>query len=147
MKTTGIVVNQYPSQSYKTIFNQSSGLLIRLEDKMGADPFWCSYGPELMDISITNWCDKGCSHCYKKSNVSGTHLSLEKYTTILQQAAKMRVFQVALGGGNPNQHPDFCKMLKLTREEFNIIPSYTTNGRGLCEDVLSATKKIAELWP
>jgi molybdenum cofactor biosynthesis enzyme MoaA len=24
------------------------------------------HGPELIDISITNWCDKGCSFCYKE---------------------------------------------------------------------------------
>lgn len=141
MKTTGIIVNQYPNQSYRTIFNQKSGLLIRLEDSTGIDPFWCSYGPELMDIAITNWCDKGCAHCYRKSNVSGAHLSIENYRMILQQAEKMKVFQVALGGGNPNQHPNFNEMLRLTREEFNIIPSYTTNGRGLSQDVLATTKK------
>ena len=141
VKTTGIIVNQYPTQTYSTIFNQRSGLLIRSDDEFGNDPFWCSYGPELIDISITNWCDKGCSFCYKKSSRTGTHLSLDAYKSVLQQAAQMRVLQVALGGGNPNQHPDFCEILRLTRDEYNIIPSYTTNGRGLSEDVLTATKK------
>lgn len=142
MVGSGIVINQYPNQAYKTIFNQRSGILVRLEDEIGNDPFWCSYGPELMDISITNWCDKCCAHCYKKSDVNGTHLSVDAYTIILQQAAIMKVLQVALGGGNPNQHPNFCEMLSLTREEFNIVPSYTTNGSGLSEDVLIATKKF-----
>jgi len=141
VKTTGIVVNQYSVQSYQTIFNQRTGLLVRLEDEHGNDPFWCSYGPELIDISITNWCDKGCSFCYKNSSRAGTHLTLDAYKSILQQASQMKVLQVALGGGNPNQHPGFCEMLRLTRDEYNIIPSYTTNGRGLSEDVLTATKK------
>lgn len=141
VKTTGIIINQYPDQTYSTIFNQRSGLLIRSDDELGNDPFWCSYGPELIDISITNWCDKGCSFCYKKSSRAGTHLSLDAYKSVLHQAAQMRVLQVALGGGNPNQHPDFCEILRLTRDEYNIIPSYTTNGRGLSEDVLAATKK------
>ena len=108
MVSSSIIVNQYPTQSYKTIFIQNSGLLVRLEDEIGIDPFWCSYGPELIDISITNWCDKGCSFCYKASNQTGNHLSIEDYQTIMQQAEQMKVLQVALGGGNPNQHPDFC---------------------------------------
>lgn len=141
VKTTGIIVNKYPSQSYSTIFNQRSGFLIRSDDELGNDPFWCSYGPELIDISITNWCDKGCSFCYKNSSRAGAHLSLDAYKTILKQAAQMKVLQVALGGGNPNQHPDFCEILRLTRDEHNIIPSYTTNGRGLSEVILAATKK------
>ena len=141
MKTSSIVVNQYPSQSYKTIFNQKTGFFIRLEDKAGLEPSWCSFGPELMDISITNWCDKGCAHCYKESNINGNHLSVADYATILEQAAQMKVLQIALGGGNPNQHPNFYEMLRLTREEFNIVPSYTTNGRGLSESVLASTKE------
>jgi radical SAM protein with 4Fe4S-binding SPASM domain len=137
----GIIINQYPSQSYSTIFNQNSGLFFRLDDENGNDPFWCSYGPELIDISITNWCDKECSFCYKNSSRAGTHLNLDAYKSILQQAAQMKVLQVVLGGGNPNQHPDFCEILRLTRDEYNIIPSYTTNGRGLSEDILTATEK------
>ncbi len=141
VKTTEIIINRYPNQSYETIFNQKSGLLIRLEDEAGDDPFWCSYGPELIDISITNWCDRACSFCYKKSSTAGKHLSLEAYELILRQAAQMRVLQVALGGGNPNQHPDFCEILRLTRDKYNIVPSYTTNGRGLNEEILTATRK------
>lgn len=136
-----IIINKYPDQSYRTIFNQQTGFLVRLEDQNGNEPSWCSYGPELMDISITNWCDRDCSFCYKKSCNTGHHLEVEKYKDILDQAAKMKVVQVALGGGNPNQHPDFCEMLSLTRQEYNIVPSYTTNGRGLTQRILRASRK------
>jgi radical SAM protein with 4Fe4S-binding SPASM domain len=141
VKTTGIVINQYPDQSYKTIFNQRTGFFVRLEDRPGYEPSWCSYGPELVDISITNWCDKGCSFCYKNSSRTGKHLNLEGYVSILRQLSQMKVLQVALGGGNPNQHPDFVEILRQTREEYNIIPSYTTNGRGLSKIVLAASSK------
>lgn len=141
MTNAAIIITQYPDQAFTTIFNQKSGYLIRLEDTLGIDPYWCSFGPELMDISITNWCDRGCPHCYKASNKSGKHLSIDEYRTIMQQASQMKVFQVALGGGNPNQHPNFCEVIRITREEYNIVPSYTTNGKGLSDDVLDATKK------
>lgn len=141
VKTSGIIINQYPNQSYETIFNQKTGFFVRSDDEAGRDPFWCSYGPELMDISITNMCDKGCSHCYKESVKTGGHLSVEDYEIILRQAADMKVLQIALGGGNPNQHPDFCEILRLTREDYNIVPTYTTNGRWLDDHILYATKK------
>jgi radical SAM protein with 4Fe4S-binding SPASM domain len=138
-----IVINRYPNQSYQAIFNPKTGMLLRIEDHLVHEPFWCSFGPELMDISITNWCDKECIHCYKGSNKYGSYMSLESYQKILYQATQMRVFQIALGGGNPNQHPDFCEILRLTREEYKIVPTYTTNGRGLNEVVLTSSKKYS----
>jgi radical SAM protein with 4Fe4S-binding SPASM domain len=134
-------INNYPNQGYKIIFNQNTGLLIRLENNNSPEPFWCEDGPELIDISITNWCDRECGFCYKESANTGNHMEINNYRRIIRQAARMKVLQVALGGGNPNQHPEFCDILRMTREEFNIVPSYTTNGRGINTDVLIASKK------
>lgn len=93
-----------------------------------------------MDISITNWCDKGCVFCYKSSTKRGRHMALSDYKTVIDQASKMGVFQVALGGGNPNQHPDFVEILEYTAAK-EIVPNYTTNGRGLSREILEATRK------
>ena len=94
-----------------------------------------------MDISITNWCDKGCVFCYKSSTKRGKHMSLEDYKNVIDQAAEMGTFQVALGGGNPNQHPDFVEILEYTASN-GIVPNYTTNGRGLSVDILEATRRF-----
>jgi radical SAM protein with 4Fe4S-binding SPASM domain len=112
-----------------------------VEEKGTPEVFWAKKGPELLDISITNWCNKGCEICYRNSNENGTHISLEDYEFIMKQAFENNVLQVALGGGNPNQHPQFVEILKLTRAKYNIVPSYTTNGRGLTPEILVATKK------
>lgn len=141
MVTKHLILNRYPQQNYSAFFNQKTGFFLRVEDTGCDEPFWCETGPELMDISITNYCDRGCEFCYKKSNTFGSHMSLENYEFILQQAERMKVFQIALGGGNPNQHPDFSEILRLTRETYNIVPSYTTNGRGLTNEILEASKK------
>lgn len=141
MVKPSLIINQYPNQGYKVIFNQKTGLLIRLENKNSTEPFWCENGPELIDISITNWCDRECGFCYKESARTGNHMEISNYRKIIKQAAQMKVLQVALGGGNPNQHPEFCDILRMTREEFNVVPSYTTNGRGINTDVLIASKK------
>jgi len=135
-----IVVRRYKEQHYSTLFNLSTGFFARVEESGYNEPFWSWHGPELLDISITNWCDRGCTFCYRKSHKSGQHMSLEDYEVVMRQASKMHVLQVALGGGNPNQHPLFGELLRLTREEYGIVPNYTTNGRGLTDDVLKATQ-------
>ncbi|ENZ5591885.1 radical SAM/SPASM domain-containing protein [Enterococcus faecalis] len=131
----------YPDEKYGVVFNQENGFFLRKEFPKYSEPFMSHHGPELIDISITNWCDKGCSFCYKESNCHGNHMSIKTFDMILNQAQKMDCLQIALGGGNPNQHPDFCEMIKLSRVNYGIVPSYTTNGRGLTTGILEATKK------
>ena len=125
---------------YDVFFDQKNGNFIRIEKKGFKEPFWAQTGPELLDISITNWCDRECDFCYKNSNRKGKHISIDDYEIILKQASDLNVLQVALGGGNPNQHPNFIDILRLAREKYNIVPSYSTNGNGLTEDILIATK-------
>ena len=135
-----IIINKYPRQHYKTVFNQRTGFFVRIEDKGHEEPFWSMQGPELLDISITNYCERGCSFCYRNSSEFGQHISMCDLEKIIIQARDIGVLQIALGGGNPNQHPDFVNILKLIREN-NIVPSYTTNGDGLTDDILTATSK------
>ena len=69
----------------------------------------------------------------------GQHMALADYENIIRQAAQLGVTQVALGGGNPNEHPDFADILRLTRRNYGIVPNYTTNGNGLSPLVLDAS--------
>jgi radical SAM protein with 4Fe4S-binding SPASM domain len=138
-KGSAFIVKRFSAEHYTAVFNPHSGFFARVEDVGHDDPFWAPHGPELLDIAITNWCDRGCFFCYRKSDESGTHISVEDYEEIIRQAQALHVFQVALGGGNPNQHPSFPEILRLTREKYGIIPNYTTNGRGLTDSVLEAT--------
>ena len=137
-----LVVKHFRTDHYTAIFNPRSGFFARVEDDGRPEPFWAEHGPELLDISVTNWCDRGCNFCYRKSDTNGIHMAFEDYEEVVRQAAEMHVFlQVALGGGNPNQHPEFPRMLHATRSKYGIIPNYTTNGRGLSGDVLKATAR------
>jgi len=140
-EVSDLVVKQFSRQHYCVVFNQRTGFFARIEESKHEEPFWSWHGPELLDIAITNWCDRECAICYRSSNQNGKHMPVHNYEIIMQQAQYMHVFQVALGGGNPNQHPEFCDILRLTREKYGIVPSYTTNGRGLTEEVLLASKK------
>ncbi|MCR5568781.1 MAG: radical SAM protein [Paludibacteraceae bacterium] len=135
-----LVVSEHKEQHYKTIFNKQTGFFARVEDKGFPEPFWSEHGPELLDISITNYCEKVCPFCYRQSNREGQHIKLSDFFNIVNQAKELGVLQIALGGGNPNQHPEFIKIIQAIRES-GIVPSYTTNGMGLSDEILEATKK------
>lgn len=125
-------------QNYYHIFDHETGIAVRWR-KNDKDPFWRVEGPELLDVSITDYCERECEFCYRKANSHGSFMELSLYGEILQQAEKIGVQQIALGGGNPNQHPDFIRFLKMAREH-HIVASYTTNGQGMTEEIYRATK-------
>lgn len=126
---------------YKAIFDENNGYTLRMGEN-GQEIFWKESGPELLDVSITNYCERGCDFCYRSSNPNGNFMSVDLYKKILENAKKAGAFQIAIGGGNPNQHPFFIEILKLTRE-YGIIPSYTTNGQGMTNEIYEASKKYA----
>jgi radical SAM protein with 4Fe4S-binding SPASM domain len=136
------IIKYYPSEHYTSVFDKTTGLSIRKEDDGYEEPFWAEHGPELLDVSITNYCTNNCQICYRDSNPQGNHISLAGLEIILKQAKELDVRQIALGGGNPNQHPQFIEILEMIRCKYEIIPSYTTNGIGLTQDIIDNTKKF-----
>lgn len=141
MRDGDLVVIRHDSQHYRTVFNRCTGFFARKEDEGYSEPFWAEEGPELLDIAITNYCEHGCSFCYRQSNLKGKHIPLIDFQKVLEQAKDLGVLQIALGGGNPNQHPQFVEILKMIREA-GIVPSYTSNGEGLTDEILKATKQF-----
>lgn len=134
-----LMIRKYPESDYVILFDRSSGAFLRLGQSEGS-PFYNVKTPELLDISITNYCERGCSFCYRSSNINGKHMDLEEYIRLVKEAQQLGVLQIALGGGNPNQHPDFIDILRVTKEH-SIIPSYTTNGQGMSDEIYKATKE------
>ena len=99
--------------------------------------------PELADISISNYCTNGCSYCYRKSSEEGKFMPLEDYRFALKELTSEKygsIFQVALGGGEPLLHPDFNEIIKITKEEYGIIPNYTTCGKFFNQENIEATR-------
>ncbi len=140
MDTNLTTIKDYQEENYKVFFNKRNGFFARVENDGYSEPFWAKSGPELLDIAITNYCSKDCSICYRNSNPQGVHMRVEDYKSIINQAKEANAFQIALGGGNPNQHPEFIDILKYTYDN-GIVPSYTTNGIGLTDEILKATKQ------
>lgn len=133
-----LAVQEHSEQGYKVLFNKKTGVFVRMENEGAHEPFWCKDGPELIDLSITNYCGRECDFCYRQSNRNGIHMQMSDLENIIGQAKDVGVLQIALGGGNPNQHPRFVEVLRLIRSS-GIVPSYTTNGMGLNDGILKAT--------
>lgn len=134
-----LIVNEHLIQHYRTLFNRKTGFFVREEEDNFPEPSWAMDGPELIDLSITNYCERGCRFCYRETRLQeAQYLSLADVKMIVEQAVVCGTMQIALGGGNPNQHPQFVEILKAIREK-GIIPSYTTNGDGLSDEILKAT--------
>ncbi len=136
-----LIIKHFEADSYTALFNPQNGFFARIEDNCGSEIEWAQHGPELIDISITNKCSRECQICYKKSSTDGRHIAVKDFRHILEQARLMHVFQVALGGGNPNQHPDFEELLRMSKIDFGIVPNYTTNGWGLNQSTIMASRK------
>lgn len=96
--------------------------------------------PESMDYKITNKCDRGCAFCHEDSKPDGKHGDImnDKFIETL-----LPYTELAIGGGNPLEHPDLipflekCKCLKL-------IPNMTINQIHFMKDFDLVKKLIDE---
>lgn len=86
------------------------------------------YFPESMDIKITNYCDLGCKFCHESSTVYGKHADLKKLRAVL--VSLPAGVELAIGGGNPLDHPDLIDFL-LWCQGRGLICNITINQRHL----------------
>lgn len=125
-KMSGPNVTRYDALGrYWVMFNRLTGMKMRFDlerTQARVDPDIAQF-PELVDMKITDFCDAGCAYCYQGSTPSGAHA--ENYYWLIKALEKMKVFEVAIGGGEPTKHPKFAEILRTFRYA-NIIPNFTT---------------------
>jgi len=129
------------STDYNFIGDTETGTTFRWGKNLKDNPLFAPH-PELADISISNHCSKGCNFCYRDSVVNNIFMTVEDYSFVLnamQHSKWGNVFQVAIGGGEPLEHPNFIEIINITRS-LNIIPNFTTNGELLKDNIV---EKIA----
>ncbi len=107
------------------LFDTNNGTKIRL----AVGKYNKSKYPELVDIKITDYCAFGCTFCYQGSTIEGQHASYENLQLIIRRLAEAKVFEIAAGGGEPTDHPDFIRMLKDFHDA-GIVPNFTTRSLG-----------------
>jgi radical SAM protein with 4Fe4S-binding SPASM domain len=153
------MIRRRHSPDYNFTGDTVTGLTMRWGGNLEQNPY-CAPWPELADISISNHCSKGCDYCYRDSKPDRSFLPLEQYCFILDSLSSTRwgnVFQVALGGGEPLEHPDFAAIIDATVER-GIIVNFTTNGEQLDRTVVKglqnkvgavalSASKVAEINP
>ena len=94
---------------------------------------------ESMDIKITNKCDKGCPMCHEDSKPDGIHGDILSPCFI----DKLHPYtELAIGGGNPLEHPDLEEFL-LKCKDHELIPSMTVNQDHFMKNI-SRIKKLCD---
>lgn len=109
----------YKNGNYTVMLNLSDGTKIRKNnlDFLQADTV------ESLDYKITDSCNMGCSMCHENSTPNGKHGNImhHKFIDNLHPYTEL-----AIGGGNPLEHPDLIPFLKKCRK-LKLIPSMTVN--------------------
>ena len=123
----GNVVAKKDPSGFWSMFNRSSGAKFRFSfgDYGIVKHPNKSSAPELVDLKITDYCDRGCAYCYQGSTTRGKHATWKTIVDVLTELAKLRVFEVAIGGGEPMKHPEFMNVLRHARS-VGIVPNFTT---------------------
>ena len=133
-------IRQFPEENYRAIYLNGKTIRQRYDNnKPISELKW----PEFYDVKINQKCDGGCSWCYQDSKPDDEHYmnSLEDVKNFFgSMTINQRPFQVAIGGGEPTQHPDFISILKQFKD-LGITPNYTTNGMNDTPEIIEATKK------
>lgn len=118
----GLVARQ--DGAYWTLFQRGTGAKIRLSFDDQPAPHKATR-PELVDLKITGYCPFQCGYCYQGSTPEGRHATLPQVHSILDMLGEWRVFEVAIGGGEPTLHPNFLEILTHARG-LGIVPNFTT---------------------
>lgn len=112
------LLGKYPNGNY-TVHIYDDGTKIRENDL----DFFAPEYPESMDIKITNSCDRMCPFCHEASTPNGKHgdiLNLPFLDTLLPYT------ELAIGGGNPLEHPDLIPFLQSLKRR-KLIANMTVN--------------------
>jgi radical SAM protein with 4Fe4S-binding SPASM domain len=100
--------------------------------------------PETIHFSVTGRCDQACTGCFYSarpgSAVAAQDAPWPLFERVVLEAEQARVFQIALGGGEPLLHPRLVDMVRLARER-SIVPNLTTNGNLLTPQVAHELKE------
>lgn len=96
--------------------------------------------PALVDCKCTSFCSFGCRFCYQGSTPDQPHGDLAVIKKILLDCSRAGVLEVAFGGGEPTQHPEFRKIVQYAAK-VGLIPNVTTRNIQFVKEL------IAGEWP
>lgn len=120
------------SEHVWTLYNAESGARVTVDfSAKSTDGLYTPWEnldvkfPWLVDLKITNKCSWGCAFCYQGSVPGGAEASLEDVFTVAKSLRDGRCFEVAIGGGEPTEHPNFLAILRAF-SRVGVTPNFTT---------------------
>ena len=100
--------------------------------------------PETIHFAVTGRCDQACEGCFYSarpgSDVEAADAPFSLFEKVVREAGRARVFQMALGGGEPLIHSRIVEMVRLAREH-GVVANTTTNGNLLDREMAMALKE------
>lgn len=125
---------RYQNGNYTVSIDLDTGTKIREND---LDFFEAEF-PESMDLKITNKCHNGCAFCHENSTRDGKHGDIMSPSFI----DKLHPYtEIAIGGGNPLEHPDLVPFLEKLKS-LKMIPSMTIRQNDFMDNLELITELV-----
>jgi pyrroloquinoline quinone biosynthesis protein E len=90
--------------------------------------------PQSLHIDVTNRCPLNCAACYK---IPGEIVEMQyhQWQQLIREAEQLKVFQIAIGGGEPMVHPNIVRFVQqVAQTEMSV--TITSSGFGLSAELL-----------
>lgn len=88
--------------------------------------------PETVHLAVTHRCNFGCKSCYVEP--VSQEMTTGEIKSLIDEMAEMKVFQLAIGGGEPFLRDDLIDIVRYAAEK-GIVPNITTNGSFITPEI------------
>lgn len=133
----GETIKFLQSENYNYGFIYDSGFFQRWGKTQDDDPSWSPFGPEIMDIEISEGegCSQSCPFCYKNNSKGNKaiNMSLKTFEKIFKTFPKT-VTQIAFGITSIASHPELFDIFQHCRNH-RVVPNVTINGSDPVTDI------------
>jgi radical SAM protein with 4Fe4S-binding SPASM domain len=101
--------------------------------------------PTEVHFAITNKCSVGCPHCYMGAGKEDDgELDTDSLKSALDILAEMKVFHVALGGGEALERCDLFEIAEYARAK-GLVPNLTVSGAKITADIAEKLKLFGQV--
>lgn len=91
--------------------------------------------PRVLQVSITNACNKSCSFCYRPHEEK-SEWTFDGLVELARFADRWGVLELAFGGGEPTMFPRLGELLRTVWKTTRLATHFTTNGSRLTPELL-----------